>query len=140
MAGSTYVMDKAYTIDDAAGVGQYIAVVCGAADGGCKKPGGANAAGFLGFTQEAQSKQNKGVAVRKLGISRAIAAGAIAAGDRVNIADNTGKVASVEAVVVAAPGTATRQEVIGKAETTAANSGDIVYVFIAPQIVSIAVS
>jgi len=133
-------LDVTYTIDDAAGVGQFICVVKGAADGGCKKPAGANAAGFLGITQAAQSKQNKGVAVRKQGISRAIASGAIAFGDRVNIAGASGKVASVEATVAAAPGAAANTEVIGRAETTSANDGDVVMIWIAPQIVNIAVS
>jgi hypothetical protein len=140
VAGSTYVLDKAYTIDDAAGVGQYLCVVRGAADGGCKKPGGANAAGFCGITQEAQSKQNKGVAVRKLGISRAIASGAITQGDRVNIAGVSGKVQSCEATVTHAPGTAAVTEVIGVAETTSVNDGDTIYVFITPFPVNIAVS
>jgi uncharacterized protein with beta-barrel porin domain len=130
---------KAYKIDDAAGVGQYLAVVCGANDGCVKKPTGANVAGFVGITVEAQANQNKGVAVQKAGIARVKGAGAITRGDRLVINGNTGAVKSAEAVVVAAPGTASVQNVIGIAETSAAD-GDIFPMWIAPCVVNIAVS
>jgi hypothetical protein len=139
--GSVTLLDVTYTIDDAAGVGQNIAVVQGAAYGTCKKPAAANAAGFLGITKTKQSVQNKGVSVAKLGIVPAIAAGAITRGDRLNIADNTGKVQSCEATVAAAlAGAATVINVIGQAENSVANAGDIVYVNLAPCSVALAVS
>jgi hypothetical protein len=140
MAGQSYVLDKTYQIEDAAGVGQFIAVVVGANDGGCKKPAAANAKGFLGFTQEAQTHQNKGVAVRKIGISRAIAAAAIANGDWVAIDGTTGKVKSVQTAVDAVPGTAADVQVIGKAEAAASADGDIIPVFIHQTVAKVAAS
>jgi len=130
---------KSYKIDDAAGVGQYVVVVQGAADGCCKKPAGANAAGFVGVTIEAQANQNKGVAVQKSGIARVKAGGNITRGDRLVINGTSGDVKSVESVVTAAPGTASVQNVVGIAETSAA-SADIVPMWIAPCVVNIAVS
>jgi hypothetical protein len=140
MAGQSYVLDKTYTIDDSGGVGQFVAVVQGAAAGGCKKPTGANAGQFLGFTQEAQATQNKGVSVRKLGISWAIAGSAITAGDYVRIAGTTGKVESAQTDAIAAPGTAKVNYVIGTAETAASTDGDIIQVLIGPFVVKTAVS
>lgn len=139
MAGQTIGLVKAYKIDDAAGVGQYVAVVQGANDGCCKKPAAINAAGFLGVTLEAQANQNKGVSVCKSGIVRVKAHGAITRGDRVNIYSSAGDVQSIESTIVAAPGTATRQNVIGVAEVTAAD-GDIFPMWIQPFLVSIAAS
>lgn len=134
------LLTSTYKITDAGGVDQFLAVVCGAAEGECAKPGGANAQRFLGFTTEKQPNQNKGVAVQIAGVARAIAAGAIAYGDYVNIAGATGKVASVHATVQAAPGAASRQQVIGIAEGTAAADGDIIPVRIQPFVVNIAAS
>jgi hypothetical protein len=134
VAGSASVLDVTYKIEDVAGVGQYLAVVQGTVAGACKKPVAANAAAFLGFTQEAQANQNKGVAVRKFGISRATAAGAIALGDHVNIAGTTGKVASCEASITAV-GAAGPFHVCGIAESAAAADGDVIMVAIRPFVV-----
>lgn len=139
MAGQTIGLVKAYKIDDAAGVGQYVAVVHGANDGCCKKPTTANAAGFLGVTLEAQANQNKGVSVCKSGIVRVKANGVITRGDRVAIASAAGDVASVEATIVHAPGTASVTNVIGVAEVTAADK-DIFPMLIQPFVVNVAVS
>jgi hypothetical protein len=133
------VFDTTYREEDAGGVLQYRAVVQGANEGGCKKPAAANAGGFLGFTQ-ASAAQNIGVPVRKLGTSRAVAAGVIAAGDYVNIADNVGKVQSCQADVDAAPGVAKQLNVIGKAETAAGADGDVIQVFVCPFVVKTAAS
>ena len=132
-------LTKAYKIDDAAGVGQNVVVVQGAGDGTCKKPAAANAVGFLGVTLEAQPNQNKGVAVCKTGVVRVKASGSITRGDRLNIASSAGDVQSIEATIMAAPGTASRQNVIGQAETSAA-AGDIFPMMISPCLVNIAVS
>jgi len=131
---------KAYHIDDAAGVGQYVAVVQGANDGCCKKPTAANAKGFLGVTLEAQPNQNKSVAVQKTGIARATANGAITRGDRLQIASTAGDLKSAESQIPAAGiGTAATLEILGRAEVTAAN-GDVFTFFIQPETVCIAVS
>ncbi|HWE50477.1 MAG TPA: hypothetical protein VG273_11830 [Bryobacteraceae bacterium] len=139
MAGAGPNLTKQYRIEDAAGVGQFLAVVCGANDGGCKKPTGANAAGFLGVTREAQPNQNKGVPVDKAGIVRVKFGGTIARGDRLAINGNTGDVKSVEAQITAAPGTAAVVNVIGMAEISGV-AGDLGLMFIAPSLVNIAAS
>jgi hypothetical protein len=139
--GQVTELDLTYTIDDAAGVGQYVAVVQGAADGSCKKPAAAGAAGFLGITKTAQAKQNKGVSVARRGIARALAKGAITRGDRLTIGSNAGDVSSAEAAIAAGlAGAAKVYNVIGTAENSTANDGDIVYVFLNPYTVALAVS
>lgn len=134
-----YGLTRAYKIEDAAGVGQFLCVVQGAADGGCKKPTAANAPGFLGVTIEAQSNQNKGVAVVKEGICRVTAQGTITRGDRLAIGSSVGDVKSVEALITAAPGSASVQNVIGQAEESAV-AGDIFQMHITRFVVNIAVS
>jgi hypothetical protein len=139
--GAVQIFDFSYTIDNAAGVGQFVAVVQGAGDGTCKLPTGANAAGFLGFTQATQTRQNQPVSVRRLGISAAIANGAIARGDRLAIATNAGDVMSVETIIAAGLKTpAAEYNLVGTAENTVANAGDIVYVYLRPETVPLAAS
>lgn len=136
----TQLFIKSYKIEDAAGVTIGSAVVVGAnADGNCKKPTAANAVGFLGITVEAQPNQLKGVAVCKGGTIRARCIGGWTRGDRLAIGDNTGALASVEAVIMAAPGVPTRQNVVAMAETTTVTGGTGT-VWIAPCLVSIATS
>jgi hypothetical protein len=137
--GQTLGLVKAYTIDNAGGVNQYVCVVQGAEDGGCKIPTAANAAGFLGVTTEKQTTQNKGVAVALDGIMRVTANGTITRGDRLAIASSAGDVKSVEAQITAAPGTAAVVNVIGVAEWSAV-AGDIFPMIIRPCVVNIAVS
>ncbi len=128
--GDTY---RTYKIEDAAGVLQYRAVVQGTAAGAVKKPSGAGEGKFIGFTQEAQATQNKSVSVKRSGFSFAVAAGAIAVGDAVEIADNTGKVQSAQAKLVdLAEATAVVHYIVGTAETAAGADGDIIEVFIQP--------
>jgi len=139
MAGHSPTSVQTYTIDDAAGVVANVCVVMGAADGGCKKPAGANAAGFLGVTQEDQSTQNKNVPVAKSGTVRIKYGGNITRGDRVKIGGTTGSVVTCEALIVAAPGTASVQEVVGIAEVSGV-SGDLGLMTIRPYTVNIAAS
>ena len=139
--GSVTLLDVPFTIDDAAGVGQNLAVVQGASDGAVKKPTGANAASFVGITKTKQSTQYKGVSVAVAGIAPAIAAGAITRGDHVNIADNTGKVQSCEATLTTVLiNPAANLNVIGIAMNSTTASGDIVYVLIQPFVACQAVS
>lgn len=121
---SSYILDKAYAIDDAGGVSAYRVVVHGAASGRAKLPTAANAGGILGVTVHGQSRQGGHVAVRKAGIARVVAAGPVAIGQPVNVAGTTGKVKAVDE----APGAAV--EILGFAETAAAADGDIIEVFI----------
>jgi hypothetical protein len=130
---------KSYKIDDAAGVAQYVVVVAGANDGCVKKPAAANAAGFMGVTIEAQANQNKGVAVQKTGIVRVKAGGTITRGDRLAINGTSGDVKSVESIIVAAPGSASQNNIVGVAETSAA-ANDIFPMFIQPYSVNVSVS
>lgn len=130
---------KAFPIDDAAGVGQALCVVQGASDGSVKKPAAANAAGFVGVTIEAQANQNKSVAVAIDGVVKVTAGGTITRGDRVKIHGTTGKVMTCEALIVAAPGAASVQEVVGIALQSAV-AGDVFEMLIRPYTVNIAVS
>lgn len=129
MAGQTMGLVKAYTIDNAGGVGKYVCVVQGAEDGGCKLPTAQGVPGFVGVTAEAQPNQNKGVAVVKSGIFDVVAGGAIARGDRLAINSVAGDVYSVEAAINAAPGTAAVFHVVGVAEISAV-AGDQFPMFI----------
>jgi hypothetical protein len=133
---ATQGLVKAYRIDDAAGVAQYVAVVHGANDGCCKKPTGGDVAGFLGITLEAQATQNKGVAVQKSGIARVLGHGVITRGDRLAIYGATGDVYSVEALIAAITiaGSAVLFNVIGRAEESAVDT-QVLAVWLQPETV-----
>ncbi len=137
MAGATYVLDKTYSIDSAGGVNTFTAVAAGSADGHCALPSGANKV-CLGITQENQTTQGENVVVRKYGISRAVAAGAIAAGDYVEIANAQGQLQASDLTTV--PGTATLHNVVGIAESSATQAGDVFFVFLLPSPVVVPVS
>jgi len=136
MAGATYVLDKTYKVTEAAGITKWRAVIPGTNDGECKLPTAANQLS-LGITQEAQAKQNQNVAVRKYGISRAYAKGAVTKGDYVEVGDTTGALRKAD--LATAPGAATLHHVLGIAETSAAD-GEIFFVFLSPNPVVIPVS
>lgn len=121
---SHYILDKAYKITDAGGVGAGLAVVQGTNAGECALPGAANAGSILGVTVHAQSLQNQNVAVRKAGIARVVAAGAVGVGDPVNVAGTTGKVKAQD------ESTGTKVNCLGFAETAAEDDGDVIEVFI----------
>ena len=132
---------RTYKIEDAAGVLQFRAVVQGTAATQCKKPSAENEGKFLGITQEAQATQHRSVKVQTRGRTFAVAAtGTIAVGDYVRIADNTGKMNSAQADVVATPATAKTNYVIGTAVTAAAADGDIFELDILPFVVKTAQS
>jgi hypothetical protein len=130
MAGPSYVLDKTYEATTA--VTKYAAVVPyandGSADGQCKLPGGASVP-ILGITQEAQANAGQNVTVRKLGISRAVASGAVNAGNLVEVAGTDG---SLRATTPAASAAAVHY-IVGMAESSAA-SGAIFFVNLAPMI------
>jgi hypothetical protein len=92
---SNYVLDKSYRIAAANGVGAGLAVVGTANEGECNLPLQANAAGILGITTHPQTRAGRFVSVRRLGIIPAVAAGPIARGDRVCVADVQGRVAAL---------------------------------------------
>lgn len=126
---------RSYKITDAAGVLKFRAVVQGANGGEVAKPGGANADKLVGVTQEDQATQNKNVLVKESGRTYAVAAGAIAVGDAVNIADNTGKFQSCQAAVAAGAGAFATTYVSGRARTAAGADGDIFELEIQPFVV-----
>jgi hypothetical protein len=136
MAGATYVLDKTYKVVEAAGISKYRAVVAATNDGECKLPTAANQLSY-GITQEAQSKQNAGVVVRKYGISRAYAKNAVSKGDYVEVGDATGALRKADLTTV--PGAATLHNVLGIAETSAAD-GEVFFVFLSPNPVVMPVS
>jgi len=138
---ATQTLVKAYRIENAGGVGQYVAVVQGSnADGNCQIPAAANAPRFLGITLEAQPNQLKGVAVQKEGIARATAHGAIARGDRLSIGSNAGDLASYETLIAAGlESPATEYNVVGYAEEGAV-AGQIFAVWLHPHTVALAAS
>lgn len=127
------------TIDNAGGVGLYVAVVQGASDGSVKLPTGANAAGFQGITLSAQVVQNAPVSIGKAGTIRVTAGGNITRGDRLAINSAAGDVKSVEAQITAAPGAPAVVNVIGQAQASAV-AGDVFDMWISPFVVSIATS
>lgn len=127
-------------ITDAAGVLIHRAVVLGSTAGDCAKPGAANAGKFAGITQEAQATQNRSVRVKTSGRTFATAAGTIAVGDYVGIADTAGKLASNQTAAVATPGSAGLVYVVGIAKTAATDDGDIFEMEICPFLVKTAAS
>lgn len=133
---------QSYRFEGAGGIGAFLAVVAGANAGGCNLPGGANAAGFLGFTVDVlpTTEQNEAIAVVCGRRCQAVAAGACTHGHWASIADNTGKVQDCQAAVDAAPGTPAEINVIGKFQTDAVNSGDSVFVTTQEFVVQIATS
>ena len=139
MAGQTLGFVKAYRIENSTGVVKFACVVQGAADGNCKLPTAQNVAGFVGVTTEAQPNQYKGVAVQKNGIFDVVAGGTITRGDRLAINSSAGDVYSVEALIEAAPGTAARINVVGKAEMSAV-LGDQFPMLLQDYVVNIAAS
>jgi hypothetical protein len=119
-----YLLDRAYKITDANGVGANLVVVQGTNAGECKLPASANDGNILGVTVHAQSRQNKSVAVRKAGVAEVIAAGAITVGSPVNVAGSSGKVKAIDETG------GTKINCLGFAETAASADGDIIEVFI----------
>jgi hypothetical protein len=130
-----------FKITNAGGVTAYTAVVQDTTgDGLCKIPTAANAKAFLGIVTDDQLNQNQGVSVQMTEDVTAIASGAIAVGDLVNIANNTGQLQSCQATVDSAPGTAGVLYVVGQALTAAVNAGDFFRLQIRPHEVKTAVS
>ena len=119
-----YILDKAYKITDASGVGANLVVVQGTNAGECAAPAAENAGAILGVTVHSQTLQNQNVSIRKAGIARVVASGAVSVGDPVNVAGTSGK---IQTITVDASGKA---NCLGFAETAAAADGDIIEVFI----------
>ena len=121
---SSYILDKAYSIQESSGVGAYRAVVQGTNAGEALLPSAANDGAILGLTVHSQTRQGGHVAVRKAGIARAVAAGAISVGAPVNVSGTAGDVKAINET------TGTTIQCLGFAETAASAAGDIIEVFI----------
>ena len=121
---TSYILDKAYGIETSGGVGAYLAVVQGTTAGSAKLPAAANAGAILGVSVHSQSIQGANVAVRKAGIAKVTASGAITVGAPVNIDGTTGKIKAIDEAAD------TKINCLGFAETAAAADGDIIEVFI----------
>jgi hypothetical protein len=121
----SYILDKAYAINQTGGVGAYLVVVQNTNAGEAKSPAAANAGSILGVTVHGQTLQGANVAVRKAGIAKVTAAGAISVGAPVNVAGASGKVKAIDET------TGTKINCLGFAETAAAADGDVIEVFIA---------
>jgi len=154
MAQQTIGLTKSYKNDANVRILKYTALVQGPTNGAgfAAVPAAANAAGFCGAAIEdifepgvnpwvngtpqyssgsapsagAPTLQARNLQVAKSGIVRLIAASAIAVGAAVNIADNQGRVKTVN------EGAGTLVNAIGYAETAAVNAGDIVHVCLGP--------
>ena len=119
-----YLMDKAYRVTTAGGVGANRVLVQGGIAGECALPAAPNAGAILGVSMHTQTQQGRAVTVRKAGIAEVVAAGPIAAGVPVNVHGATGKVKAVNEAA------STKVNCLGFAETAAAADGDIIEVFI----------
>lgn len=119
-----YILDKAYEVTDKDNVPAFRVVVQGANAGQCALPGGANAGAILGVTVYGQAPEDLSVLVRKAGIARVMAAGAISVGAPVNVAGTTGKVKAISEPA------GTKINCVGFAETPASADGDIIEVFL----------
>jgi len=120
MARATYVLDKTYVVEETLGIDKYLAVIPGTSDLQVKLTGAAAAGVVAGITQEA-AKNGKPIVCRKMGISRATAAGIIARSAYVELAGSSGKLQSATLTA----GTAAVHHIVGIAETASGADGDI---------------
>jgi hypothetical protein len=149
---SEQILDKTYRNDANVEIGKFTVVVEAHANyaNGCGVPAAANAANPLGIAQNSiipdattdfaagvyqivsgtawpagaipASGLGRAVRVRKAGISQCVAAGVIARGDRLNVADNQGRVKTINEVA----GTVVYE--VGQAEEAAGQAGDVIRV------------
>jgi hypothetical protein len=121
-----YILDKAYTVNQAGGVAAHRVVVQGSGAGECKYPAAAGLAGgtVLGVTTHAQSENGRAVAVRKAGIALVEASGSITVGQPLEVAGTSGKVRAI------AQASGERTWCVGYAETGASIDGDLIEVFL----------
>ena len=91
MAGPMSVLDVTYKAGEDLSSSQYRVVVTGTSDYECKLPGGAGVGKILGVLQNYPAS-GSAARVRKLGISKVVAAATIVAGAELEIANATGDV------------------------------------------------
>ena len=121
-----YILDKTYRTTNADTPAARVVVreINGANT--VSMPAGANAGMIAGITVHGQSEIGRAVSVRKAGIAEVVAAGSIAPGAPVMIADTMGRVKAVSETA------GTKVEVVGFAETPANVAGDLIEVYVSP--------
>jgi len=117
------ILDRAYRVEESAGVAAHRVVVAGIASGSCLLPDAANAGRILGITTHAQPREDAAVGVRKAGVALVQTSAAVAVGDPVVVADTQGRVAPAEADGGLA-------NVVGFAETAASGADELIEVFL----------
>lgn len=93
---SNYVLDRAYLTDEPNGIERNRVVVQSDEETSCAYPAAENAGDIVGVTMHTQTREGRSVTVRRMGIAPVEAASAIASGDFVAIADNTGRIKKAE--------------------------------------------
>jgi len=124
---SNYILDKAYVADEPGGIHAACVVVPGDSPGTCCLPLGINASRVLGVTLFQRYHQGQNITVRKAGIARCLAAEKINYGDPVMVANSRGYVCTAHRKHLPDGYVA---NVIGFAESSAEEAGDIVEVFL----------
>lgn len=119
-----YLMDKTYRNITSGGIPSARVVVAGNITGQCRLPSAANAGNILGVTVTSQAELGRGISVRKAGIASVVAAGPVAAGVPVTIADATGRVKGITETA------GTRVQCVGFSESAATQAGDLIDVFL----------
>ena len=120
-----YILDMSFIAEG--NITKYAVVVAGSQEGKVTLPAGANASKIIGIAQN-DAADGEPVRVRLLGISKAIAAGAISMGDLVQIADSAGKVQT------ASPAAGTNAFIVGVAMDAAGSAGEYVHINIMPSV------
>ncbi len=153
---SEHTLKKSYRLDTSLELGKFTVVVASSTNygDGCGLPAAANAGNILGVAQNSvipsgsadysggqynivsgtawpansipASAQGEEVQVMRLGVSRVVASGAISRGDAVNVADNQGRVKTVNETA------GTLVHILGYAEELATAAGDVIRVLVMP--------
>lgn len=92
---STFVLDRAYLVEEETGIARHRVVVAGSSPSHCRLPDGANAGRVLGVTTQSQEREGRAIPVRRFGYTPCEAAESFNAGDPVCVADDGGRVRAV---------------------------------------------
>ncbi len=125
----TRKLDTSLVCINASLVGPGLCVVQHSVANQCALPGAQNAANVMGVTLNEQQSTNGIVHIRRFGLVQVKAASAIALGDHVRVAGTSGKVETSSGEA---------QNVLGFAESAAAADGDLITIFLNPQIANVA--
>lgn len=123
------LIDVVYIVEQPGGVSRYRAVVRTQKDNGCAYPQGPGVR-VLGIATHAQSREQRAVTVRRLGIAMCELAAPVARDESVVVADAQGRLGPATLT-----GTAV-EAVVGFADATGA-AGDVIPVFLTPGAVGV---